>query len=494
LPTKTSAADRLRQLIARHSFLRPFASARSAWLAGLGIAATLFGFTLLSYVRAVLDGTLASDDSHLPPISYAIFISAVGLGCLALAYCYLRAWSTREQLPLERLLLVALAIHACAFPALPLTGDDLFVNLANGRLLQRGFNPYLNTPADMGVDPFNALVAEIWFHWITPYGPINTWMSRLAVSAGSLWGAIWTFKSAMFAAALATIFLAYGFCRSCLPAERRQRAFILLAWNPLLAWELTAQAHNDGPMLALTMGFVWAAYARREWLSSLLIIAAFYAKFAVAPLLGLHLCYRVRQSWWRGALTVAGMIVAGVTLYYPFWCGPKTLTNSLIEAKAEHWHVINSFVAFACETADRYSLALSLDVFAVWSVACQVFFLSLAAWLAWRATTVNRVVRDAMIFLLLFETLGKGWFFPWYVTWLLPLAIADPDERLQRIVALYSLGVLLLYIPSNLGVPIAHGITVLLLWQVWRSDRKQRALPHRPTAESPRELAPARAA
>jgi hypothetical protein len=453
--------------------MTPFASAETACAAGLGIAGGLIVLVFVSYARAILDGTLASDASHLSVSAYAGIVATAGFTCLALSYFYLKAWNTPQHVSLERLLLVALAIQCCAFPALPLTGDDLFVNLANGRLLQRGYNPYRNTPADLGVDEFNAFVPEIWFRWITPYGPINTWLSRLTVSPGRLWPSIWVFKSAMLLCATTIVLLAYGFCRSCLPTERRARSFILLAWNPLLAWELSAQAHNDGPMLVCTTAFVWAAFSRREWLSSALLIAAFYAKFAVAPVLGLHLCYRARRSWWRAGVTVVAMLAAGICLYYPFWYGPKVLTNSLVEARSEQWHVANSFVSLACDSVEPYSLALKQDLFAVWSVACRLFFIGLASWYAWRATTIFRVIRDSLIFLLLFETIGKGWFFPWYVTWLLPLAMADQDERLQRVVAVYSLLVLLLYIPSEIGVPIAHGTAVLMLLHFLRnrSDR-----------------------
>jgi hypothetical protein len=475
-----------RRWLQRLSPASPFASARTACLAGLGIAASLFCLGLTSYVRAMLDGTLASDDSHLSTRAYVGVVVTVAVCCLMLGYCYFKAWNTRQHASLECLLLIALVIHLCAFPAMPLTGDDLFVNLANGRLLQAGFNPYLNTPADLGVDDFNSLVPEIWFRWITPYGPINTWLSRLTVSAGGLWPSIWAFKSAMLLAAVAMVMLAYGFCRNCLPPERRTRSFILLAWNPLLAWELTAQSHNDGPMLVLATAFVWAAFAKREWLSSGLLITAFYAKFAVAPVLGLHLCYRARKSLWRAAVTVVAMFAAGVGLYYPFWYGPKTLTNSLIEARSEHWHVVNSFISFACEWADRYSPALKLDVFSVWSLVCQISFLGLAAWYAWRAKTVTRVIRDSLMFLLLFEAIGKGWFVPWYATWLLPLAMAESDVRLQRVVAVYSLLVLLLYIPSNIGVPIAHGTVVLMVWQFLRSKQADQAQPDTSTAGWPR--------
>ena len=46
--------------------------------------------------------------------------------------------------------------------------------------------------------------------------------------------------------------------------------FCLIGFNPLLAWEVSGQAHNDGVMLLATMAFVWALAARREWLALLL--------------------------------------------------------------------------------------------------------------------------------------------------------------------------------------------------------------------------------
>ncbi len=183
-------------------------------------------------------------------------------------------------------------------------------------------------------------------------------------------------------------------------------------------------------------------------------------------------CAAARSSWWRAGVTAALGLAAGVGLYYPFWYGPKTLTTSLVEAHSEHWHLINSFVALACDLANQFAPTLRNDVFSAWSIGCRFLFIGLAAWYAWRARSIQRVIRDSLMFLLLFETIGKGWFFPWYVTWLLPLAMADDDERLQFVVAAYSILVELMYIPSNLGAPIAHGIAVMMLWNFLRSKRR----------------------
>jgi hypothetical protein len=163
-------------------------------------------------------------------------------------------------------------------------------------MVQHGQNPYVQVPEDLDVhDPIRGLVGAHWLDKPTPYGPIVTYISVLAAGAGPPWAAIVVFKAALLACSLGCVLLAYRFCRDHLPIGDAAVSFIVLGWNPLLAWEISGQAHNDGIMLLGTAGFVWAAATRREWLAWLALCLAFCAKIAIAPVMGLYLVFQARR-------------------------------------------------------------------------------------------------------------------------------------------------------------------------------------------------------
>lgn len=463
------APDQTRWRWLRGLFPKAFARAEKTQYAGLVIALCFLLLAVVTWVRVIADGTLKTDDSQVlvrhfaPYVGMLVVVGAIGIIIL---WLFAKAFNTQQRLSLERLLFIALLIHGCAFPALPIHGD-LYCNLANGRLVQVGLSPYQHPPADLGVDEFNSLVQNRWFHSITPYGPINTWISRAAVSAGSLWASIWAFKAAMLLSSFAMVLLAYGFCRTCLSGDQATRSFLLLAWNPLLAWSVSAQAHNDGPMLVCATAFVWAAVSRWEWTGVGCLVGAFYAKFAVAPLLGLYLCHQARRGLWRAGLTIAAVAVAGYGLYYPFANGPLALINLFVEAGDKPSQIAHSLINMLCDFAGLFGPQAQSNVFWIWSWTTKLSFLALGAYFALRARTVAQVIRYGLIFLILFETLGKGWIWPWYMTWLLPLAMAETDVRLQRVAVVYTLLAPTLY----LDIPIAHCVPLVMLWRMYAAPK-----------------------
>ena len=177
-----------------------------------------------------------------------------------------------------------------------MTSNDIFSNLANGRLVLAGLNPYIDPPLALGSDhPTVSLVADDWSDVPTPYGPVITALATLAALARTDWAALAVFKLMMLASVLGTVLVAHACCRTYLPPRQAAAALVFVGWNPLVAWEISGQAHNDGVMLLATTIFAWAAWRRKPWTAVLSIAIAFYAKLAVAPVLGLYLVYQARE-------------------------------------------------------------------------------------------------------------------------------------------------------------------------------------------------------
>ena len=431
--------------------------APTAGRCSLGIAAGLLLATLASVVRAALAGRL-DHLTELLPLAEALvqlaFFGGVGLA----GACYLRALRFVSGPLTKRLVGQALVIHLCVAPALPLTSNDLFSGLAYGRLLERGENPYRVGPEALPTDDvFRARVDPEWAAVPSRYGPLALLVGRLAVAAGGVGSAVLAFKLLMALAGFAAVGLAALVCRATGGAsDGDARAFVLVAWNPLLAWEVTGQAHVDGLVVVAALGFLHFAFRGHERSAAGCLAAAVLAKAILLPLLGLYLWHLLRNAprSFAGASGVVALLLTLSIAPFGLWpvltalpFAPEQLVNSLA--------AVGRFLvrALAGETAAR-AMATAWSMLALFGLA------ALAARAAWRTRTLTAAVHESLVFLLLAQAVAMGWFMVWYPVVLLPLALFADDE-LKHAVAVYTVLVPALYLPwDGAGVPIllAHGL------------------------------------
>lgn len=415
-----------------------------------GIATCLLTASLLSYARAWRATTLKVSQTPLNGHEELWFTSAVVV-CLVIAgWLHVRTcWSIRGG-RLSGLVPGALLIQLAAALALPMTSNDIFSNLAIGRIVLAGHNPYLDSPLVLGSDhPTVSLVDDVWKGATSPYGPVTTALATIATLAGPDWAAMAVFKLLMLACTLGIVGVAYVCCQKYLPAQNAAAALVLVGWNPLLAWEISGQAHNDGAMLLAMTIFVWAALAQKPWTAALAISVAFYAKLAVAPVLGLYLAYQARENWRRAAAMLFAVVALGVILWAPFWRGPATFDRQLAALSTDPDHLCGSLVMFVCGAAALFAPAWRLLVFRLWMAAARLCCAALAGVSAFRANSLPRVIDQSLVFMLVYECLAVGCFLPWYATWLIPLGMATSQAALRRIVAVYCALVPLLYLPFD---------------------------------------------
>jgi hypothetical protein len=98
-------------------------------------------------------------------------------------------------------------------------------------------------------------------------------------------------------------------------------------------------------------------------------------------------------------------------------------------------------------------------------IVSGVGLLAVAARAAYRARTVRSTLREALVFLLAYDLVAAAWFQSWYVTWVLPLALVDSDQRVRHAVAVYSVLSLVQYgIPLDpVSYLLVNGIPLFLL-------------------------------
>jgi hypothetical protein len=440
--------------------------------AALLIGACLSAGAAVSWARDLVAGTPGLDDRHLA-LAHRIW-PFVLFGCFAAlaGRLYLRALRRPEKPPWSRLLAGAIAIHLCALPALPLTSSDLFSHLSYARLSYLGKNPYRTGPADLPTgDPRTALVAPRWLRTPMVYGPVTALVARPIGRIESLAASLWAFKIEMLLTALAAVLLAYGFCRSRLLAAAAGPAFVFFAWNPLFAWEISGQAHTEGLVLIGVTGFVWAALRDRQWLAVLSAASAFYCKIVLFPLVGLYLVFVARRRPLRALFMAALVAALGALLMARFWEGNRTLQGPLATLLADDTLTARSLIDFVLWSIRPLGEGWQRPVYRVAVALSTALLLGFGIRAVLRARSVSQVLRDLLVFYLLYDLVAAPWFQSWYALWLFPLALAQPDARFRTLVATYSV---LLLVQYGIALdPVSYlaidAFVLVMLWRLLRS-------------------------
>ena len=397
----------------------------------------MFGCTAVSWLRYYQVGTLRIDDVPLPTIQKLWPPFAFGVLAAIMAWRFFELY--RHPGTLRDMALGAIALHLSAASALPLTSNDLFSNLAYGHLAAMGYNPYLTSPRTLAPsDAFAALVGRRWLNTPVVYGPIVTGLCAVVGRCQRVWSAMLLWKATMLAIDLATLSIAYRVCRDQLGGERSAKSFVLFAFSPVLVWEIVGQAHNDGVLVLAMVGFVWAAYRGRQWLAVLCLTGALYAKLAALAILILYLALIFRGHRTR-AIAMALLVAAiGVVAMRPYWHGIASMDGPISTFGGQVSRTSRSFADLAVGAAVPFGEGAQTMVYRVFwlgGVGWLVLFLARAAI---QVRTVQAVMHHGSVVFCVYCLVAAPWFQPWYVTWLLPLALAHHDSRWQQNAALYA--------------------------------------------------------
>jgi len=170
---------------------------------------------------------------------------------------------------------------------------------------------------------------------------------------------------------------------------------------------------------------------------------------------------------------MAGAAAAlGVALVAPWWDGPGTLQGPLATLVANDTLTARSLTDFGlwvlrplgADSQHRlYRVAVALGTVLLAGVGIRAVM---------RARSAAQVLREGLVFYLLYDLVAAPWFQSWYALWLLPLALAQPDPRWRALVGAYSVLLLVQYgIPLDPVTYVAIDmVTLVLLWRLLRTQ------------------------
>ena len=327
--------------------------------------------------------------------------------------------------------------------AYPATAVDVFSYVAHGRLLAvHQANPFVVPPDQFPQDPIVSYLA--FPDEPSQYGPVWVLLSGAfaALAHGDLLSEVLLYKAAGAVAHIASAALIYAIAgRLGAGAANARASALLYLWNPMLLWEMVANAHNDGMMMLFGLGAVWLYVARFDRLVLAALAAGVLVKAPVVligPALFVGLWRRSRARAIESALLALAL---AVVVYRPFWEGLQTVTalrrTDLFTASLGSVLRMGLEPALGLPLATSIARSVSFAAFGALVVVC--------VFLAARAWTDLDVLRPAYFMLLGGLLLATTWFQAWYVVWPLALGAAMAEARRHVEVALLSLGGLLQY-------------------------------------------------
>jgi hypothetical protein len=372
-----------------------------------------------------------------------------------------------------------------------LFSDDVFTYIFSGRILTvYGADPLNTAPGHYPADPYLVWVLS-GRNAPNIYGPL--WICVAALLAGISNVPIislFLFKGLALLAHLINCVLIWGILSEIAPS-RRLLGTLLYAWNPLVVIELAGSGHNEGFLLVLFLLATWLYihYVRthRLWLllSMLVVFGLAISTNLLALLLApLYLWFdmRTERSMSRVVQSFCArlvlMLVPAVLITLPFWRGASTFFAVTSAVDIQHFvHSpvgtlaipIRAFFQFVA-TVEHFPPLLQPIAAADVALRASALFIFVliythlfgklrhapgsAVLQKKRVEVIDTEMRlpafdvlfySCSIAVFWYLILVSGWFWPWYLLWLLWIAVLRRLDAFTIAILILSSTALFLY-------------------------------------------------
>jgi alpha-1,6-mannosyltransferase len=245
-----------------------------------------------------------------------VIILYLGVALMVASWFEIIRTLRRSPTPMKRVITIIVAWSVPVLVMPPLFSRDVYSYAAQGEMLSRGLNPYVQGPSTLGSNPYFRLVDPIWQHAHAPYGPAWERLSEGVIQI-TRHDVVATIVGFRLVSLIGVGLIAWG-----VPALARSLgrdpavALGLAVLNPLVLLVLLGGSHNDALMLGLLVA--GCALARRNHFMIGLALCALAAEVKVPALIG-----ALFIGWWwsedfkswrqRGA-RVAGAVLFAMAL------------------------------------------------------------------------------------------------------------------------------------------------------------------------------------
>jgi hypothetical protein len=388
-------------------------------------------------------------------IAASMLYSGDILACLGLAgmlWAHSQGWRPDPR----KLLLVSSGIVAIMVCLTPIGSSDTASYAAYGRLASLGYNPYSSSSLGLGVlnraSPgthvtYLGIVGYQWRHQPSVYGPVATWVQRLAATIGgaSVEHTIW---SLMIINGL--VFLGVGLVLL-KTSDDPVRATLFWTANPVLILELVGGGHFDTLLAAAAIGAIQVSRKMRgvrgDLLVGLLIGLGLGVKISMGLVaIGLAWPLLMRREWVRLIrITLVAMAVTALELSFYGLAALKPMFagSAWVTLPSPLW-----FVQLAGLHLGYSKTEMAPYISFVWIAAMFI-----VAWLVYKRISADQPREVVAPFALTYAYIVVSpWVFAWYTALPWVALTQVPRNRMTRWLAIVTV-VLALWHSSGGWVP-----------------------------------------
>ncbi len=207
------------------------------------------------------------------------------------------------------------------------TSNDLHSYIAIGRVVNQGANPYIDTYSQYWGDPLYPIISNYWSGKPTLYGPmflfISSFINTIGLNHYPLTFIL--FKTLLIGANLVNGYLIYKITKSA-------KALFLYSWNPLVVYELAANAHNESLLIFLLLLSALALKHKRIFFSFIFLVLSILIKGTTTVFVPFYVFTLFKQKlslnqfFYKSILIGAFCLGIAAVFYYPFWQGRETFS------------------------------------------------------------------------------------------------------------------------------------------------------------------------
>ena len=386
---------------------------------------------------------------------------------------------------------ITILLYVAFLLVYPSTAIDVYIYAARSHLFSDyGLNPSTVTPREFWeTDPYVQYASWEWSDDTSPYGPLWNVVAAPATAFDSdnIQTAVLLFKGIMALASIALGTLIYSIGRRIQPRYALSAALAWL-WSPIVLWEGVAGGHNDVILMVLIGAAIWCWYHRHDgWIIPLLGAAALLKVVAVMLIPAAIVAIIARAGWSQKLLVsafqtiVLSMAVLWIA-FVPFYDLRGTI--DAIQSQRDVWvtspalllDAMNGHWAWDLDVRTWYE---QFSTFMIILLTVTGTFMALK-----RPDWLPRIAYEQLFWFLLLATSNLR---PWYIIWLVALAVVLPLGMPFIRAAAWSIGALFSYgytgwvqnwadpnwlerTSINLGITLAP-VLLVMLWSAVRIVR-----------------------
>jgi hypothetical protein len=349
------------------------------------------------------------------------------LGLMLISYAVVLA--SMRTLSMRRIVAFVLIAHAVILLSPPLQLSDVWNYLGYARLgALHGINPYRHTMLMETHDPVYLFAS--WHALKSPYGSLFSALTY-PLAFVPIPVAYWIIKVVTLSASLGFLAVVWR-CAKLLGRDPRF-AIVFIAANPIYLIYAMAGFHNDFFLLLPSMGAIALTLAKRDRAAGAVLMLAVAVKFTaliVLPFL-FFVARPVRRRW----ALLSGVAIGAVPL------------------------VALSLALFGFSFPNLSQQSTLLTDFSIPNVFGLLFHLGGGTPGLLRVANVGLVVVIALLLRASGDWLARvgwatvaliatlSWLMPWYVIWVLPLAVLGTSVRLRRVSLALTLFLVFSFVP-----------------------------------------------